>query len=122
MRALKQISKKEHTMTVILNIGLNRADRPTEKNTSRDVLKDLLALTFGFISANVHESDTEDTLVVEARTFDLVSLWTLIEKWGQDCIAVSIGEDHGFLYGPQADKWGPFNPEYFLLPNGERLA
>lgn len=107
-------------MSIIINIGLNRADTGG-KNTSRDVLKELLPLTFGFISANVHKSDTEDTLVVEANVIDLVSLWSFIEKWGQECIAVTQGAE-GFLYGPQAEKWGKFNPAFFLLPNGQRLA
>jgi hypothetical protein len=42
---------------------------------------------------------------------------------GQDCIAVwHADEAYGDLIGPKAAEWGPFNPEFFILPDGTRLA
>lgn len=32
----------------------------------------------------------------------------------QDCIAVKYVDGTGELIGPNADKWGKFNPEYFI--------
>lgn len=29
---------------------------------------------------------------------------------------------HGYLVGPRADKWLPFNPAYFLYLDGTRLG
>ena len=39
----------------------------------------------------------------------------------QEAIAQFDGEQGG-LYGPQAEKWGDFNPEFFIMPDGRRMS
>lgn len=33
---------------------------------------------------------------------------------GQDCVAVKFADGDGVLAGPLAEKWGAFNPEFFI--------
>jgi hypothetical protein len=33
-----------------------------------------------------------------------------------------MSEGTGVLYGPKAEEWGPFNPEFFYLPDGTKLS
>lgn len=111
----------------ILNIGLNRASG----GTLTPKLARLALLTNGFLIVNdaVLESDTEPTLVAEvinpgASPIILLQLLRrVVEALGQDCIAVYRERTRGgALIGPRAAEWGPFNPEYFLLLDGRRLA
>jgi hypothetical protein len=42
---------------------------------------------------------------------------------GQECIALYYpGAEFGQLIGPRAAAWGEFNPEFFLMPDGTRMA
>lgn len=69
----------------------------------------------------VIESDSEPTLSAEIRgTFTPEALDRLCERLDQDCVAIidSLG---GYLHGPKAADWGPFNPAYFFTLAGERL-
>ena len=123
-------------MEVILNIGLDNA--PADLSYTNGRLNPLNARRamqaaqavrhngFEIISAKVFQSDTEPTLVVEAthtglgldNTIDMLSA-----ALKQDCIAVYyVDEQFGALIGPRADAWGEFNPEFFIMPDGSRLA
>src|SRR5690606_29512462 len=69
-----------------------------------------------------YDSDTEPTLVVECDATD-AQVHNLSVMLEQDCIAVwDRMHREGRLVGPRKEKWGEFNPEFFLLPNGSRLS
>lgn len=115
-------------MQTILNIGLARSSQstveafgPLNVAVVTECLKSLFGRAF---TAHVYVSDSEPTLVV--NTFCPVSS-TQVEKlakaFDQDAIAFfDVDTGKGHLVGPRASAWGSFNAEYFLLPNGERLA
>ena len=112
--------------TFILNIGLNTADGAITVEEARETLR---AYGFSILREALLESDTEPTLVAEVATgfatalTVLQLLYRVAEELEQDCIAGyrerTLG---GALVGPRADAWGSFNPEYFLLLDGRRLA
>ncbi len=114
-------------MDVILNIGLH-----SDKLGKIPAHQAVAAVRLAWIdvkSVKVAQSDTEPTLVLEAamRGHDSVentrTLRKLAETLGQDCIAVWSPRVHfGALIGPKAAAWGDFNPEFFILPDGTRLA
>lgn len=113
-------------MKLILNIGLARAGKPD--------IGPCVALTavreagFTTDATKLDVSDTERTLIVETewhgdytlldRTAEKVADWL-----EQDCIAVCTPcFGSGKLIGPRADKWGAFNPAFFIMPDGRRLS
>lgn len=118
-------------MEVILNIGLNtNTGTPIEAIDAAQAVADA---GFHVVSTEVFQSDTEPTLVVRAETRPgaeepaRVLVWRIADVLNQDCIAALIPNtvascSIGFLAGPNAAPWGPFNPEFFILPTGERLA
>ena len=113
-------------MDFILNIGL-KSD--TLGDISVALAKQMLWAADLLIKIEtVVQSDTEPTLVVMVTSingpaFTLANLRQLAIDLGQDCIAVyrpQVGR--GALVGPKAAAWGSFNPEFFILPDGTRLA
>ena len=110
-------------MKLILNIGLDvQATRQIAAHVALEIVK-----ANGFIvhSSKVIESDTEPTLVVEVSGYGSLrkALETISTDLHQDCIAVWVPESAvGRLVGPRADKWGAFNPEFFIMPDGRRLS
>lgn len=70
---------------------------------------------------NVFSSDTEPTLVAKIKQAltkeqgDKVS-----EMLGQEAIAQRTDDEKGQLFGPMAEKWGPYNPSYFVTVTGDR--
>lgn len=111
-------------MNLLLNIGLARKNKPNVK--SQQVIAELLTAGFVVRSHTTLSSDTEPTVVasVKAPSFLVEERVAAIScALSQDCIAVYNPETcKGTLLGPRAAAWGDFNPEYFLLLNGERLA
>lgn len=112
-------------MEVILNIGL---EGPLGAITPATALAALADVGFRLQSQAYHLSDTEPTLVAACTFTQSVALlpaaaFLLADALHQDCIAVYRPRaDTGALIGPNARTWGEFNPEYFILPSGERLA
>lgn len=108
-------------MAIILNIGLAR-----EGNTNltvQDVLDEATMCGMKFDAYRIVESDTEPTLVARLTAGSNLMNHTFSKNLEQDCIAIyadSINE--GRLVGPNAAKWGEFNPEYFFLLDGSRLS
>lgn len=100
-------------MKAILNVGLNVGDKPTW--ILDEVLLMLLATNRRDLRAVVKQSATEATAVVEIdppltkKEAGDICFWLK-----QDCIAQQLEDGSGMLYGPKAEEWGPFNPEYFL--------
>lgn len=75
----------------------------------------------------VAQSGTEPTLILGlslgGEAWRIVqALETLCQQLKQEAIAGLIagndGTEKGFLAGPKAQEWGPFNPEYFLKLDG----
>lgn len=112
-------------MKATINIGLAREG--TYPLTPREALTALYAASFvdhddltkRFFRIDrytVAQSATEPTLVVGIETYRCVEavLATLSQELSQDCIALRSQYGDGHLIGPRADKWGVFNPEYFI--------
>jgi hypothetical protein len=68
----------------------------------------------------IKQSTTEHTSIIivhDADSLLCTFLHDLADALAQDCIAVYYPEqDKGYLIGRNADKWGEFNKEYFLMP------
>jgi len=113
-------------MSYILNIGLAREGLPNLQ-LSR-VLDEVRNAGFNIESATRVESDTEATVVLTVTngysfTPLAIRASNLALELQQDCIALydPAGARTG-LYGPRAAAWGDFNPEFFFMPNRQRLA
>jgi acetolactate synthase regulatory subunit len=111
-------------MAYILNIGLAREGKANLKGIS--VLRVVRNTGFRVVAAATYVSNTEPTIVVEVMNDSWIaeaSAAVVAVRLGQDCIGVyNTLTGNGALIGPRADKWGEFNPEYFLLLDGSRLA
>ena len=113
------------TNIIQLNIGLNDSDGlPLNVHTAC-----LACESYGFsiLASRVFESPAggENVLVISAqyRGSDLTaSIYALAVNLRQDCIAVYHGGGRGELIGPNAEKWGAFNPAYFLNRSGKSLV
>lgn len=100
-------------MKAILNAGLNVGNKLTWDVD--DVLIALLSGNHNYLRYTVKPSATENTAVIELetplskRTAEDLCYWL-----NQDCVAQQLEDGSGMLYGPKAEEWGSFNPEYFL--------
>ena len=109
-----------------LNIGLNVGAERTW--SLAQVCRVLGANDFRVESSVEVNSDTEPTAVVVVSVFDLPFLaWAKLNQVSldlkQDCIAAfNVDKQVGALIGPKAADWGPFNPAFFILPDGSRLS
>ena len=115
-------------MHIIFNIGLESKDAEgnviaLDHEAVCEFTHELAGV--GFWGA-IHESHTEQTLVIE---FDYAELrkhigatklaYRICERFNQDCVAVyNTALEAGQLIGPRAEAWGDFNPEYFFLVDG----
>jgi hypothetical protein len=114
-------------MPTILNIGLQASEHANTPN--RPITLSELHATlrrFGYLDAvtgfELHTSDSEPTAVLTIdRAVCASNLHLMSEALEQDCIAAWDGQ-RGRLGGDKADAWGPFNPEFFLMPGGQRLS
>lgn len=122
---------------LILNIGLDGV--PADMSYTNGVPNPLVTRQFlttvqavrqaGFRvqKAFIAQSDTEPTAVLVVDDGDSPGQDNRIDMLSttlnQDCIAAwSPADAFGQLIGPRADKWGEFNPEFFIMPDGSRLA
>lgn len=112
-------------MRILLNIGLAVG---TNRNIGPGTaLRELENLDFKVIETRLLRSDTERTLVALVDDKDRPGqdnrINFLSRLLSQDCIAVYYPEEgDGALIGPRAAQWGEFNPEFFFLLDGTRLA
>ena len=117
-------------MQYIINIGLDNMPSEAGNTVGRRALfaaRALRAHGFTTIATQVLNSDTEPTLVAEVKsgysyTPAAVRIAELSSALNQDCIATLFPDGSGALLGPRAAAWGTFNPEYFFLLDGSRLA
>lgn len=124
--------------TLTLNVGLSvNGDSPDAALIAQRaafVVDDIRRRGYAVLDVEgfaVVQSDTEPTLAVRVAT-----CWTVREvdemrafvaqlavAFDQEAVAaLAVGTEDwvdvmvGFLAGPKAEKWGPFNPEFFFLP------
>jgi hypothetical protein len=110
-------------MNYILNIGMDRNDGPA--NTDGQLMMALLRADIIHMGEVAYvQSNTERTAVVQVeREPNAFQVEYLCQLLGQESIALySEHSKAGVLYGPKAEEWGPFNPDYFMLPDGTKLS
>lgn len=113
-------------MQVILNVGLavpGSSEFLTVSHVVRTIASStVLPSTVALKHIEVRESTTEPTAIVvlrAAENFDAAgAIARLAVELGQEAIAFTV-DGIGALVGPQAERWGAFNPEFFLLPTVE---
>lgn len=120
--------------THTLNIGLHTSDRMCErlgicKPASRihhpqTVLALLQEMGVWIHSYAVQQSDSEPTVVVRTNALltpeRVAVLCTVLRQ--EAIVQYSHIAQDGWVEGPMAENWGPFNPEYFVLIDGRRLS
>lgn len=106
----------------ILNIGL--ADPAGGENLARDRVEEAVEQSGAdIIRMSEHVSDTEPTLVLEIKEpLSEAAAESLSAELGQESIAQRLPDGSGELYGPSAPQWRPFNPDFFLMPDGSRAS
>ena len=106
----------------ILNIGL--ADPAGGENLTRDRVEEAVEQSGAdIIRMSEHVSDTEPTLVLEIKEpLSEAAAESLSAELGQESIAQRLPDGSGELYGPSAPQWRPFNPDFFLMPDGSRAS
>lgn len=107
---------KSSAPAAILNVGLDTRDgaRPI---TVAAVCEALRAIGRTIVTVEVRESNTEPTaIVVIDRALSPAALAALSAQLNQEAIAQLDADGVGILAGPKADAWGPFNPDFFLMP------
>lgn len=112
---------------IILNIGLKIDALGDEFNTTqichdRAHLAQAYFVRLGYapVWLSIRQSDTELTAIITLPFNDWKAkhhVKALSDMLGQDCIAM-LDKDtgKGELVGINADKWGEFNKDYFLMP------
>jgi len=119
--------------TLLLNIGLNVAGQPPL--SVNEALAALKAERISVMAYAQHNSASEPTLVAQvllpqapdtrhaASEGDFGALNRVSLRLKQEAIAFWLPDARvGSLVGPEAAKWGPFNPEYFLTLDGRKLS
>ncbi len=105
---------------ILLNIGEDTATG--QKVTVEKVLAALHLAGALPMDITGHFSDSEYTHIVrlprELEGREVRELAIVLE---QDAVA-QWNDMEGMLAGPRADRWGPFNPDYFLTLDGDRLS
>lgn len=118
-------------MNVIVNIGLNHPGGQWSVEKARDALYHCLRthdLNGVIVACHVYDSDTEPTVVavvaLQHNAWRIAHALELVATaLAQEAVAVYNPENNvGILIGPKAEQWGPFNPEFFIMPSGQRLA
>lgn len=107
--------------TATLNIGLDRNDAGTNEPGTVIAALRLSGLTI-VAGIRIERSATESTVIAEVAAENhnaiIGAVYLMCGTLAQDCIATrincDIGEPIGLLVGPNAVKWGEFNPAYFL--------
>lgn len=106
-------------MSTLINIGLASRDGPIPARVALATLSVIGGVAP--LHAAVRQSDTEPTLVAELRhPLNASAAYEVARRLNQDAIAQFDGRE-GYLYGPNAAAWGPFDPAFFLTLDGGRL-
>jgi hypothetical protein len=104
----------------LLNIGLKVGD--TGAVAPQDAINAIERTGAKVVHAGVHMSATDPTLVASInRPLTDAEAHDLSTGLGQEAIVQYAG-GKGALHGPATEKWGPFNPDYFITPGGKTLS
>lgn len=116
----ERVAPNKPEAKALVNIGLNV---PGGGSITADEAVESLERNGGdVVSRDEHVSDTEPTLVAGlAEPLTAEQAERVSRELKQESIAQKVG-DTGELYGPMADQWRPFNPDYFLMPDGTRAS
>lgn len=89
--------------------------------TEAQVRAELDKLGIQVIESGTHQSGTEPTFAARlSRPLTPEEAHQFSVDLKQEAVAQVVG-GQGELYGPQAENWKPFNPDYFLTPEGGKL-
>lgn len=73
--------------------------------------------------SSIFVSDTEPTAVMDLdRPLTAEEGGALSAELQQEAIAQRYSDGTGDLFGPMAEKWGPYNPDFFMVHTGERAS
>lgn len=117
-------TRQKQAAPATLNVGLSTAEvEGSGQITPQRVREALEQMGVPVENLTVHESDTEPTAVVElGRALTPMEANHLSVELKQEAIAQRNADGTGELFGPKAQEWGPYNPSYFLMPDGKRAA
>jgi hypothetical protein len=103
----------------MLNIGLKKQDGSIMH--PEEAISALMGMGAKVVNSSVQQSNTEPTLVATiSKPLSEEDAHTLSEGLDQQSIA-QLHKGKGELYGPGAEEWRPFNPEYFMMHEGNTL-
>ena len=92
---------------------------PGVQLTATDVVAALKTIGVDVVEQSVQQSTTEPTLVATlSRPLTPTEAHDLSVALKQEAIA-QHANNTGALYGPNAAAWGDYNPDFFLLHNGQ---
>ena len=113
-------AQREEQEPAMINIGLNVNDG--SKITPEEVNAELKKLNVGALDTKIHQSGTEPTFTAHlTRPLTPDEAHQLSVNLKQEAIA-QYHNGAGELYGPGAEKWRPFNSDYFITPEGKDLS
>lgn len=106
-----------------LNVGLDvRPDLRDSNLTPEEVKAAIEAFGVQVTASAVHRSDTENTLVAQlSQPLTGGEVDALSRALHQEAIPQLVGTK-GEMHGPEKEKWGDFNPDYFLMLDGSRAS
>lgn len=106
----------------LLNVGMKRNDGKRQNTKAALFVAMQRADLCPMPGEKYYRSATELTAVLQfEKRPTIAQINTLCDHLAQDCIALyMLPSGDGRLYGPKAKAWGPFDGEYFILPNGRR--
>ncbi len=110
---------RQFAQDVVVNVGLNVPEGG--KITAAQAIKALKAQGVDVTASEVRQSATEPTLIARlSKPLTPEQGHAVSEALKQEAIAQRV--DHkGDLFGPAAERWGPFNRDFFLEP-GDRTV
>ena len=108
----------------VLNVGLSTAEvAGGGQITEDDVRQALQRAGVTVADLEIQQSDTEQTAVVTvSRELTPEEGDQLSRELQQEAIVLRRPDGSGELFGPKAEEWGPYNPEFFVMPGGQRAS
>lgn len=107
----------------ILNVGLSTEEVAGGGQIDEAAVRQRLADIGVTVDAvDLHQSDSELTAVVQInRPLTQAEADALSAALQQEAI-VQVVDGQGTMFGPKAEEWGPYNPDYFVMPDGTRAS